>query len=54
MKVELKKKMAQAKIEVEDGLYYARLPIFAEWAQLSTPYGQKFAETLSIIDAKLR
>lgn len=43
-----------AKAEVEDGLYYARLPIFAEWGQLATPYGQKFAETLSIIDAKLR
>lgn len=42
-----------AKIEVANGLYYARLPILADWDQLSSPYGQKFAETLSIVNAQL-
>ncbi len=42
-----------AKLEVENGLYYARLPILADWGQLTTPYGRKFAETLRIIDNQL-
>lgn len=42
-----------ASITVEQGLYYTNLPILADWAKLTTPYGQKFAETLAIISAKL-
>lgn len=43
-----------AQIEVENGLYYARLPILADWAHLDSSYGRKFAETLSIVDSNLR
>ena len=42
-----------ANIVVENGLYYSQLPILADWGQLTSPYGQKFAETLNTISLKL-
>lgn len=42
-----------ATITVENGLYYANLPIMAATQKLDTEYGRKFAQLLAKIDAKL-
>ena len=42
-----------ASITVENGLYYANLPVLADWAQLTSPYGQKFAQSLALIQQLL-
>lgn len=43
-----------ARTALENGLYYTNLPVLTDWGKLTTPYGQRFTETLHNISTHLQ